>query len=64
MYPNLRAEIARKGMSLCDFAKAVGMAYQTLRAKINGFREFTYPEVVMIRNYLNPEISIEYLFVR
>ena len=62
MYQNLRAEITRKGMSIRSLSEAIGLTYPTLLAKMNGTHQFTYPEVVRIRNVINPKLEFEYLF--
>ena len=64
MYPNLRAELARKGINLTELAEAIGMALQTLSSKMNGKSEFTYSEVVNIKKFLGVEIPLEILFER
>ena len=61
MYNNLKAEIARKGMTVKDFAGAVGMKQSTFAQKYRGNVDFTLPEAMRIKKFLN-ELPIEYLF--
>lgn len=63
MYPNLNAELARRGWSRKDLAKATGLKYQTLNDKINGKRPFTFTEAVMVRKALATELDLEQIFL-
>ena len=49
MYNNLKAEIARKGMTVKDFAGAVGMKQSTFAQKYRGNVDFTLPEAMRIQ---------------
>ena len=61
MYNNLTAEIARKGMTVKDVAGAVLMKQSTFAQKYRGNVDFTLPEAMRIKKFLN-ELPIEYLF--
>ena len=62
MFPNLRAEMARKGLSVNEIASRIGCTSKTFRNKLSGKSEFTRAEVFKIRNEFFPNLSIEYLF--
>ena len=64
MFPNLNAELARKGLDIEDIASVIGRDKRTARNKINGVNEFTLVEVFAIRDNLFPDLSLEYLFKR
>lgn len=49
----LRAEIARNGLSIPEFAKRVGIKKSTFYGKLNGKREFTQGEINTIIEFLN-----------
>ncbi len=60
MFPNLRAELVRRGMNTKDFAEELGFAYPTLTRKMSGQSDFSYSEIIKIIEYL--ELTFEYLF--
>lgn len=62
MFKNLRAEIARLGMSQKEFAKAVGIKGSTFTQKINGKVDFNLSEIKRIKSFFGGKLSIEYLF--
>lgn len=62
MYPNLRAEIARKNMTLEPIAKALDITVPTLSQKFNGKYPITLNEAKKIKEFLNLDIPIEVLF--
>ena len=64
MFPNVKAELARKGVTLTELAEAIGMSLQTLSGRMNGKSEFTYSEAVKIKKFLGVEIPLEILFER
>ena len=59
MYPNLNAELARKGWTRKDLARETGLKYQTLNEKMNGKRPFTFPEAVLVKKALSTELGLE-----
>ena len=61
MYNNLKAEIARKGMTVKEFAIAVEMKPSTFSQKYRGNVDFTLPEAIRIKTFLN-DLPIEYIF--
>lgn len=62
MYPNLRAELTRRGLTMSEFAKRIGMSPQGLSYRMNGKRNFTYPEALRIKKELGVDIPLEILF--
>ena len=62
MYPNLRAEIARRGVTLSQLAEVIGVTLQTMSKKINGGSEFTLNEAYAIKDFLGVDAPIEELF--
>lgn len=63
MYNNLKAEIARKGMTIKEFAEAVGMKPSTFSQKYRGNVDYTLPEALRIKAFLN-DLPVEYIFER
>ena len=64
MFPNLKAELARKGMTLTELAEKTGMSLQKLSGRMNGKNEFTYSETIRIKQALGVDIPLETLFER
>lgn len=62
MYKNLKAEIARSGMSVAEVAQKVGIKERTLRNHMTGRTPFTVGEAVTIRSLCFPDMSLDYLF--
>ncbi|PWM58597.1 MAG: DNA-binding protein [Subdoligranulum variabile] len=62
MYCNLRAEIARRGISRKELAAVIGCTEGTLSMKMNEKSSFTIPEAVAIKKYLNVDCSLDELF--
>lgn len=62
MYPNLRAELARKDMSIPQLAELTGIKTTTLYDKYNGRSAFSLDEAVLIRDALGLDMSIDELF--
>lgn len=61
MFRNLIAELARAGMSIEAFARALGVSRKTANNKLNGRTEFTLSEIKKTAA-LFPNISLDYLF--
>ena len=61
MYPNLRAELARKGFGLKYVADKLGISTGTLSLKIRR-GGFTLNEAKQIKGILETDIPIEILF--
>ena len=67
MYPNLRAEMARKGITqkkllLELFKEGVKISDSTLNLKLNGKNDFTFPEALAVKNVVCPEMPLEEMF--
>jgi transcriptional regulator with XRE-family HTH domain len=62
MYENLRAEIARKNMTIVELSNATGIRYQTLSEKLRGNSQFTVKEAKAIKSALAVDLSIDELF--
>lgn len=61
MYPNVRAEMARQGITLAVLADKLQMGLTALHNRISGKVPFTYEEALMLRSILCPEATLEYL---
>jgi transcriptional regulator with XRE-family HTH domain len=61
-YTNLLTELTRKGLSQKDLSIKLGIRPETLSKKILMRTDFTFSEVKRIRDLINPEYKIEYLF--
>ena len=57
---NLRAELARRNMSIKDLSLVIDMPYPTLARKCAGKTDFTYSEILKILKFVNT--TFEYLF--
>lgn len=63
-FPNLVAEIAKRGIKKTAIAQAANMCRKTLREKITGKFEFSLWEAMVIRDTFFPDQTLEYLFER
>lgn len=62
MFPNLDAEMARKKITRAVLAKRVNKTPTTLSLKLNGKAPLTLAECIEIKNAVNEERTIDYLF--
>ncbi|MBP1992520.1 hypothetical protein [Paenibacillus eucommiae] len=62
MFPNIRAEMARKNLTIAAMAEVLKINERTLGSKLLGKTEFTWTEVSKIRQLFFPSCSVEYLF--
>ncbi|MBO1513225.1 XRE family transcriptional regulator [Metabacillus bambusae] len=62
MYPNLDAEMARRGLKRKDLACMFRDRAATVSDKLNGKSPFLLDEVFRIKENFFPECDIEYLF--
>lgn len=62
MYRNLEAELARKGITRADIAKALGLALGTVSEKLNNSRKLKVYEAMKIRKTFFPDLDFDYLF--
>ena len=62
MYPNLRAEMARKNVTIAQVAAALGVQPATISRKMIGTNDFTLTELLAIKDFLKVEMPVEELF--
>ena len=62
MYYRLKIEISRRGYTIKKFASKLSISEKSLRNKINGTTEFTWSEVLAIRDLIDPDMLLEELF--
>lgn len=62
MYPNLRAEMARKNFTAEEMARRIGRTSGTFSLKFNGKAEFSLSEAFSIKKALQTDLSIDELF--
>lgn len=62
MYPNLRAEMSRRSLTVGKLALLSGIKYNTLREKLKGTRKLTLAEAMQIKQALNVTIPLDVLF--
>lgn len=62
MHRNLRAEMAREGITMVDIADYLNLRYATVNEKVNGKYRFYYDEALKIKQKFFPNQSLEYLF--
>lgn len=68
MYPNLRAEIARRNTTAAEIVKGVWdesgvtMSVSHFSQKLNGKYSFTLNEAFAIKKFLKAKVSIDTLF--
>ncbi len=62
MFPNLLAEMARKGIFIKDLSECVGIDRSTMSLKMNGIREFKLNEMKVIKDTFFPDLTYDYLF--
>lgn len=62
MYPNLKAEMARRKVTQSELAKQLNITIGTMSLKLNGKSNFDFDECTKIKSFLGTEKSLEYLF--
>lgn len=62
MYPNLEAELARKNVRRVDLAELLGCSISTIVAKLRNDSEFSFGEVIKIKEFLGVQMPLEVLF--
>ena len=62
MYYRVKIEISRRGYTIEKFASMLSISEKSLRNKINGTTEFTWSEVLAIRDLIDPDMLLEELF--
>ena len=61
-YSNLRAEMARSGITIQDIAKAIGTSRDTAGAKLSRKRPISLDEAFVIVDAFFPDKDISFLF--
>lgn len=61
-YPNLKAELARKGLKADDVAIAASVSGKTVYNWLKGTSEPTIGQAKAIRARLFPDLDLSYLF--
>ena len=64
MYPNLKAGLVRRRMTIRDLSKLLGIPPQTLYTKTSGQTGFTLAEAVTIKKVLEVDMPLEDLFAQ
>ena len=64
MFPNLRGEMARKGVNLSILSELTNIPMQRLSAKLNGKRKLTFDEAVLIKTKLGLDMPLDEIFER
>ena len=62
MYPNLRAEFSRRGLTFANVADAIGVSVTHFSLKMCGKYGFTLEEAFAIKKYLKTKLSLDVLF--
>ncbi len=62
MYPNLRAEMARRDFNVARLADACGIPATTMYDKIAGRSKITLEDAYAIRDALGVDMTLEELF--
>ena len=61
-YCNLRAEMARAGVSVNSIAGAIGKSTGSIYGYLKSGRGFNVNDAIIIRDLFFPNVDIEYLF--
>ncbi|MFR2570940.1 MAG: hypothetical protein ACLS90_04455 [Clostridia bacterium] len=64
MFENLKAEMARKDLTIMDLSKdtELNLSYETLRNKFSGKTEWNKREMFLLKKNYFQDKTIEYLF--
>lgn len=62
MYRILRGEMVKANISVSKLSSQIGVTDKTLRNKLKGETDFTWPEALTIRRIVNPNMDMEELF--
>ena len=64
-FPNLRALMAKQGMNIGKMSEVIGNNYPTFSRKLNGVSEFTFSDMLAIKDFFasrDEPVTIEYIF--
>lgn len=62
MYPNLKAEMARRNIGAYLIAGSIGLNISSFYRSLRGKRGFTLEEAIRIRDSFFPDFTLEQLF--
>ena len=62
MHRVLKAELVKHDITVAQIARAIGISEKSMRNKINGDTDFTFPEAQAIRKVMNSDLSLDELF--
>ena len=62
MFPNVRAEMARRKLTVQGLSERTGIPYSTLAPKLRGDKPIKLDEAERIKAAINTEMPIEVLF--
>lgn len=62
VFPNLKAEMGRNGVTLSELAAVWKTTERTARNRVNGTTDITFRQCKAVRDALFPNLSIDYLF--
>lgn len=62
MYPNLKAEMARRELTIRDLSERTGISYATLYPKLRGERPLKISDAEKIREALGADLVLDILF--
>lgn len=62
MFNNVKAEMARKNLTIVDLSNATGIKYQALADKIRGDSSMTVADAIKIKSALGVDMPFEELF--
>lgn len=62
MLCNLRAEMARRGLSVSDISRVIGKTDRSARDKISGRYTFSIDEAKKVRDTFFPGMDLDFLF--
>lgn len=62
MFSNVKAELARKGLTVVDLSNKTGIRYQSLSNKLNGKTPLKLEEARKIKTALDVDLPLEKLF--
>lgn len=62
MFRILRGEMVKANLTIAQLANKVGISEKSLRNKMNGTTEFTWSEILKIREIVAPTMPLEELF--
>lgn len=64
MYPNLLKEISKANLCTSDLCLTLKISSRLLQQKLDGLRDFSLKEALLLRNAYFPSLSLDYLFAR